>query len=84
MGRARPRRRADLLFCVAAESRNRDDRFPLFRPALGPRADVDSARNQLPPAWTLLLPQRRSERYRSRRRIDVRVVYGDDVYNQVN
>ena len=83
VGRARPRRRADLLFFVAAESRNHDNRPPLIRPALGPRANVDPTRGQLPPARTLSLPQQRGKYCRSRRRIDVYFVYGDDVHNQI-
>ena len=84
MGRARPHRRGDLLLCLATQSRDRTRRLPLIHPPLGSRPDMDSARHQFRFAWILSLVERRGEPYRSHRRIDVRIIYCDDIRGEIS
>lgn len=82
MGRARAWDRRHLYACLAPPSRHCDDRLALFRHPLGSRVDMDSAGDQFLSAWDWSRTERRRKFLCTRRRIDVSVVYGDDVYNQ--
>src|SRR5512145_2234710 len=80
---ARACNRSHLCLCVAPQSRDRDYGLSLFRHTLGSRVDVDSARGQLLPAWSLSVSKRRGKPDRSIWWIGVCAIYSDDVCGEI-